>query len=235
MSQNTGNKIQDIFSRIPKTYDLINRILTLGLDVSWREKAAKIASQSGGEKWLDVCSGTGDMAGALARMAKPRAKIIGVDFCLPMLSLAAKKPEYSRISFCVSDAGSLPFPDNTFDIVTIAFATRNLNNSGQDVLLKRFGEFHRVLKPGGRFINLETSQPKSVLLKKLVHFYIWLMVKPIGYVISGSKTAYAYLARSIPRFFSAEELAEVLHRAGFAKVDFILLSFGVSAIHIAIK
>ena len=83
MSQNTDNIIQDIFSRIPKTYDLINRILTLGLDVSWRVKAAKIAAQGGGEKWLDVCSGTGDMAGALARAAKPRVKIIGVDFCFP--------------------------------------------------------------------------------------------------------------------------------------------------------
>lgn len=235
MSQNTGNKIQDIFSRIPKTYDLINRVLTLGLDVSWRQSAAKIASQGGSEKWLDVCSGTGDMAGALARTAKPGVKIIGVDFCLPMLSQAVKKPEYSGIYFCVSDAGCLPFLDNTFDVITIAFATRNLNNSGQDVLLKRFGEFRRVLKPGGRFINLETSQPQSFFLKKLVHFYIWLMVKPIGCLISGSKTAYAYLARSIPRFFSAEELTKVLYSAGFAKVDFILLSFGVSAIHIAIK
>lgn len=235
MSQNTGNKIQDIFSRIPKTYDLINRILTLGLDVSWRRSAAEIASQGGSEKWLDICSGTGDMAGALVRAAKPGVKIIGIDFCLPMLSQAVKKPEYSGIYFCVSDAGCLPFPDNTFDIVTIAFAARNLNNSGQEVLLKRFREFRRVLKPGGRFINLETSQPKSFFLKKLVHFYIWLMVKPIGCLISGSKTAYGYLARSIPRFFSARELAEVLYRAGFVKVDFILLSFGVSAIHIAIK
>lgn len=234
MSQNTGNKIQDIFSRIPKTYDLINRILTLGLDVSWRESAAQIASRGGGEKWLDVCSGTGDMAGALVRMAQARVKIIGIDFCFPMLAQAVKKPEYSRISFCVSDAGNLPFADNTFDVITIAFATRNLNSS-QDALLQRFREFRRVLKPGGRFINLETSQPKSVLLKKLVHFYIRLMVKPIGYVISGSKTAYTYLAYTIPRFFSAEELAEVLYRAGFTKVDFILLSFGVSAIHTAIK
>jgi len=114
MSQNTDNIIQDIFSRIPKTYDLINRILTLGLDVFWRQSAAKIASQDGSEKWLDVCSGTGDMAGALARMAKPRTNIVGVDFCFPMLSQAAKKPEHSRISFCVSEAGSLPFADCFF-------------------------------------------------------------------------------------------------------------------------
>ena len=148
MSQNTGIKIQDIFSRIPETYDLINRILTLGLDVFWRQSAAKIASQGGSEKWLDVCSGTGDMAGALARMAEARVKIIGVDFCFPMLAQAVKKPEHSRISFCVSDAGSLPFADNTFDVVTIAFAARNLNSSGQDILLQRFREFRRVLKAG---------------------------------------------------------------------------------------
>ena len=235
MSQNADNRIQAIFSRIPKTYDLINRILTLGLDVFWRQSAAKIASQDGSEKWLDVCSGTGDMAGALARMAEARVKIIGVDFCFPMLAQAVKKPEHSRISFCVSEAGSLPFADNTFDVVTIAFAARNLNSSGQDILLQCFREFRRVLKPGGRFINLETSQPKSALLRKLVHFYIRLMVKPIGYLISGSKMAYGYLAHSIPRFFSAEELAGVMYRAGFTKVDFILLSFGVSAVHIAIK
>lgn len=234
MSQNADNSIQAIFSRIPKTYDLINRILTLGLDVFWRRSVAKIASQRGSEKWLDVCSGTGDMAGALVRRAQPRTHIVGVDFCFPMLSQAAKKLRYPRISFCVSDAGSLPFADNTFDLITIAFATRNLNSS-QDMLLQRFREFRRVLKPGGRFINLETSQPKSALLRKLVHFYIRLTVKPIGYLISGSKTAYAYLAHTTQRFFSAEELMGVMYRAGFKKVDFILLSFGVAAVHIAIK
>ena len=234
MSQNTDTGIQAIFSHIPKTYDLINHILTLGLDIFWRKHAAKIAFQGGSEKWLDVCSGTGDMAYALVRMAKPHTKIVAIDFCFPMLSLAAKKPEHSRISFCASDAGNLPFTDNTFDVITISFATRNLNSS-QDILLQRFREFRRVLKLGGRFINLETSQPKSTLLRKLFHCYIRLMVKPIGYMISGSKTAYAYLSYTIPRFFSAEELAGVMYRAGFKRVDFTLLSFGVSAVHTAIK
>lgn len=230
----SSSAIRKFFSSLPKTYELINHIITLGLDVLWRKKAARIASSGGSETWLDVCSGTGDMAYTLAQVARPNTKIVALDFCLPMLSQATKKPGHSGISFCVSEAGSLPFADNTFDVITISFATRNLNSS-QDILLERFREFRRVLKLGGRFINLETSQPKSALLRKLFHFYIRLMVKPIGYMISGSKTAYAYLSYTIPCFFGAEELAGVMYRAGFKRVDFTLLSFGVSAVHTAIK
>ena len=230
----SSSVIRKFFSNIPKTYEVINHIITLGLDVLWRKKAARIASSGGGETWLDVCSGTGDMAYALARVARPDTKIVAVDFCLPMLSQAAKKPGHSRIFFCVSEAGSLPFAANTFDVVTISFATRNLNTT-QDILLERFREFYRVLKPSGRFVNLETSQPESALFRKMVHGYLGLMVKPVGYLISGSKAAYGYLSYTIPRFYSAEELKNILYQAGFKKVNFTRLSFGISAIHKAEK
>lgn len=230
----SSSAIRKIFSHIPKTYEVINHIITLGLDVLWRKKAAAIASSGGSQTWLDVCSGTGDMAYTLAQVSRLDTKIVALDFCLPMLSQAAKKPGHSRISFCVSEAGSLPFADNTFDVITISFATRNLNSS-RDVLLERFREFRRVLKPAGRFVNLETSQPKSALFRRMVHGYIGLMVKPVGYLISGSKAAYAYLSYTIPRFFNAEELTEVMYKAGFRKVDVTLLSFGIAAVHSAIK
>lgn len=232
-----GNEVKGtrkIFSEVARTYDLTNRILTFGLDTLWRKKAAEIAASSGGARWLDVCSGTAKMAGSLYKHAKPKTQIVATDFCFPMLRQAVKKAENKRISFCVSNADTLPFADNTFDLVTISFATRNINIS-QEVLLRHFQEFRRVLKPKGRFINLETSQPLSMGLRRLFHFYVRSAVKPIGYLISGSKAAYAYLSYTVPRFFSAEELSRIIYQAGFSRVDLSYLTFGISAIHIAIK
>ena len=234
MDRSTDKGIEELFSGIPKTYDLINHILTFGLDIFWRKKAAKIASMQGGQWWLDVCSGTGDMAGALYKAAKAKTKIVALDFCLAMLKEIEKKPQGGRVSLCVSNVNALPFADNTFDVVSISFATRNLNID-RETLLRRFGEFRRVLKPGGKFINLETSQPCSKWFRKIFHWYIRLAVKPIGYMFSGSKTAYAYLSYTIPRFFVAEELEKLLYQAGFKKVGFLHLTFGISALHTAVK
>lgn len=234
MNRSADQEIQEIFSGIPKTYDLINHILTLGLDILWRKKAAKIAGRHGGERWLDVCSGTGDMAGFLGKAAWPQTKIIALDFCLPMLQEIRQKPQGKRVLLCLSNVQALPFAENTFDLITISFATRNLNID-KETLLQRFGEFRRVLKPQGKFINLETSQPLAKWLRAIFHWYIRLAVKPIGYMFSGSKTAYAYLSYTIPRFFSAQELEKILYQAGFKKVNFSGLSFGISAIHTAVK
>ena len=226
--------IHNIFSEVPKTYEAANHILTMGMDVLWRKKAARHAAQTGGIYWLDVCSGTGEMAVLLSRLAKDETKIVSQDFCQPMQQKAMLKPEAKRISFSVSDACNLSFPNNSFDIVTISFATRNINAS-RDILLKYFREFYRVLKPGGRFINLETTQPQSKIVRQLFHLYVRLAVAPIGYLISGSRAAYRYLSNTIPRFFNAEELSDILYEAGFKRVDFSYLTFGVCAIHTAIK
>ncbi len=226
--------IHKIFSQIPQTYALINHILTLGLDVLWRKKAAKHAARSGGTRWLDVCSGTADMAVLLEGLANEKTMIVSVDFCLPMLRKARLRPEAKKIYFCLSNASELPFPDNIFDLVTISFATRNIN-AGREVLLEYFRQFHRVLKPGGRFIHLETSQPRSNIIRSLFHFYVRLIVIPVGHLISGSRTAYAYLSHSIMLSLKVEELAEILYKAGFKKVNFSCLTFGACAIHRAIK
>lgn len=223
-----------IFSEVPQTYEAANHILTMGLDILWRKKAALHAAQGGGEHWLDVCSGTGDMAILLRRLADEKTTIVSQDFCRPMLQKARLKPEAQNISFSVSDALDLQFPDNTFDLVTISFATRNLN-AGRDILLRYFREFYRVLKPGGRFINLETTQPQSKIVRQLFHLYVRLAVAPVGYLISGSRAAYKYLSYTIPRFFNAEELSDILYEAGFKKVSFSHLTFGVCAMHTAIK
>lgn len=226
--------IQKLFSEVVDTYELVNHILTFGLDIHWRRKAAREAVKADGIYCLDVCSGTGEMAQNLSRLADDKVRIISVDFCYPMLSKAMEKRKESNIFFVEAEARCLPFPDETFDLVTISFATRNINPH-KEFLSFHLREFHRALKPGGRFVNLETSQPHSKLLRKFFHFYIKMTVKPIGTLLSGSRAGYSYLSFTIPRFYSSEEFSSLLFQSGFRHVNCHKLFFGVSAIHVAVK
>ena len=183
---------------------------------------------------MDICSGTGEMAFYLSRLAPERTQVFAVDFALPMVDQALKKKDSHKIFFILSDINVLPFPDKTFDLVTISFATRNINLN-RERLLQSLQEIKRILKPKGRFVSLETSQPSSSLIRKLFHIYVRLAVKPIGQIISGSKSAYSYLSHTIPRFYSTEEFAEILLQAGFAQVTFERMLFGVTAVHTAVK
>ena len=187
-----------------------------------------------GIRWIDVCSGTGETAMYLARHAKNGTKVFAADFSLPMLREAKAKKEGKVIHCSIADIKFLPFPDNTFDLVTISFATRNINTS-HEALLNSFNEFRRILKPGGYFINLETSQPVNPVLRKIYHMYIRIFVKPIGWRISGSKAAYVYLSQTIPRWYSAEDLKKILLDVGYSKVEYEQLLFGAAAIHQSIK
>jgi demethylmenaquinone methyltransferase/2-methoxy-6-polyprenyl-1,4-benzoquinol methylase len=128
----------------------------------------------------------------------------------------------------------LPFADQSLDLITISFATRNINLS-KDTLIQTFAEFHRVLRPGGRFVNLETSQPTSSIVRRGFHLYIKLFVRSIGAFISGSRAGYAYLAHTMPRFYPAEELADLMRQAGFHQVTYQKMFLGVAAIHLGIK
>ncbi len=229
-----SNGIQKIFAEVPETYERINHILTLGFDILWRRKIVKMASRQKGSRWLDVCTGTGETANYLHRHAGRKVQVYAADFSLPMLKKALKKPSGKSILFILGDAECLPFADNSFDLITLSFATRNINTN-RAALIRSFREFHRVLKPGGWFINLETSQPQSRFIRKLFHLYIKIVVKPIGSRISGSKSGYAYLANTIPRFYSATELASVLKNSGFAAVRYKLLLFGIAAVHRTVR
>jgi demethylmenaquinone methyltransferase/2-methoxy-6-polyprenyl-1,4-benzoquinol methylase len=222
--------IRRIFADIPRTYETVNHILTFGLDILWRRKAVRIAARVGGDRWMDVCSGTGETAAYLKRTAPEGTEVYAVDFSRPMLDRIREKPVGCLVTPVLSDIKNLPFPDDTFDLVTISFATRNINLS-ESILIRSFGEFLRVLKPGGLLVNLETSQPPSPIVRGLFHLYVRLLVKPVGRMISGSATAYAYLAATIPRFYRAEELAGVLEEAGFVDVGFRRMTFGAAAVH----
>ncbi len=223
-----------MFSEIPSTYELVNHVLTLGLDILWRRKAVNLASKAGGILWVDMCSGTGETAAYLRRIAPKATAVFAVDFSLEMLKEAKHKPEAGGITFVSADIISLPFPDNTFDLITMSFAARNINLN-RDALIQRFVEYRRILKPDGQFVNLETSRPPSAPVKMIMDLYIKLFVKMIGSRLSGSKAGYSYLAHTIPRFYPADELAGIIREAGFRDVTYKYLMFGVAAIHQAYK
>jgi demethylmenaquinone methyltransferase/2-methoxy-6-polyprenyl-1,4-benzoquinol methylase len=227
-------EIKKLFTEIASTYDLTNRLATFGLDVLWRRRAARIAAESGGLLWLDVCCGTGDLTRELSALAEPGTGIFGADFSKPMLDIALRKPYRRPVRFLLSDAGKLPFPDCTFDCVTLGFATRNLHSDGE-ALIRAFREFRRVLKPGGRFLNLETTGILSRLMRTVVRIYLDGFVRTIGGRLSGSKPAYAYLAGSIRTFYTAGELKKILSEAGFSSVVFKRLLTRVVAVHVAVR
>ncbi|HLP57779.1 MAG TPA: ubiquinone/menaquinone biosynthesis methyltransferase [Candidatus Deferrimicrobium sp.] len=231
--------IQKFYARIWGSYELINSILTLGLDAHWRKKEVKWALKSSRRPgwFLDICSGTGQTAINLGRSLPCPNHIIAADFSPQMLKQAdanVHKKKITNISFTLADALQLPFADNSFDAVTISFATRNLDaQSGH--LIKAFREFHRVLKPGGCFFNLETSQPPVKIIRILFHLFVKLTVKPIGKLISGSESSYAYLSSSIRSFYPAPGLEKILYETGFKSVTYRRFLFGAAAVHQACK
>lgn len=226
--------LRKIFSPISKDYELVNHILTLSLDHLWRRKAARIASRSGGNLWLDVCTGTGEMACYLSRNSKGSASIVGVDFSPVMIKEARRKRGGCFSLLVVADAGELPFKDESFDLVTISFGMRNLEEDKKG-LLSSLKEFHRVLRVGGRLVILETSQPELMFIRKIFHFFVRVTVVPLGVILTGSKQSYSYLSYSIRNFPPAPELKKLFIDAGFNKVEIYPLFFGVAAIHKAIK
>ena len=226
--------ILKVFSEVAHHYELVNHLLTFGFDIPWRKRAAQIAAVGGSSLWLEVCSGTGDMAVNLKKHASPGTKIVVSDFSYPMLSKAKEKEELDEVTISLADSLQLPFPDDTFDLVVISFATRNISPT-RDRLITFLREFRRVLKPGGRFINLETSQPSLTVFRIAFRFYTKQIIKLVGRLISGSKTGYAYLAHTVPRFFNAEVLSTILYDAEFSKVDYVTMTFGAVAIHRAVK
>jgi len=226
--------VQKIYKEVAKTYELVNHVLTLGLDIRWRKKAARIAARKGGTLWLDVCSGTGEMAQNLSILADDGVDVCAVDFSYPMLKKAIEKRNAPNLSPIIAEAGILPFPDMSFDLVTISFATRNLNPR-REILESYLEEFSRVLKPGGLFVNLETSQPSVKIIRKFFHLYVNWIVRPVGWILSGSKAGYSYLSFTIPRFYAPDEFAQILRQTGFSEVEYRRLLLGISAIHVAKK
>lgn len=225
-----------MFTSVPDRYDLVNRLITLGLDQLWRGRALERVMGGWPARVMDLCTGTGDMSVMTARRAPVDTRIVAVDFVGPMLQEAARKARRQgvadRIRWVRADAAALPFVDGSFDAVTIAFGFRNLTfrNPGRDRYL---AQILRVLAPGGRFVVVESSQPTWAPWRWAVHTYIRTLVGPLGGAVSGERGAYRYLSHSMRHFHTPEEVKDLLLGAGFSNVQHDPLLGGVAGITVA--
>ena len=222
-----------MFATIASRYDLLNHLLSGNVDKRWRGIVAKalVAPLSNREaRILDVACGTGDLS--LKLFQSGEAQIVGVDFCRPMLDIAATKisREGSRIPLVEGDALNLPFHDGAFAAVTIAFGLRNLTS-----VEAGFRELLRVLQPGGRVAVLEFSKPRAPILRSLFRIYFTKLLPLFGGLVSGSRSAYEYLPDSVSRFPDQDELAAMMTEAGFVKVSYQNLTGGIAALHLGTR
>jgi demethylmenaquinone methyltransferase / 2-methoxy-6-polyprenyl-1,4-benzoquinol methylase len=217
-----------MFGRIAGRYDLLNHLLSGNVDKSWRRLVARTLSSSlvEGARVLDVACGTGDLSLTLARAGA--ASVVGLDFCRPMLEIARRKADAGLrgLPFVEADALRLPFADESFDAVTIAFGLRNL--AGVEEGLR---ELLRVLKAGGRVAVLEFSSPVVPGFRALFRFYFTRVLPRVGGLVSGSRGAYEYLPDSVSRFPDQKGLAALMREAGFGEVEYRNLTGGIAALH----
>jgi demethylmenaquinone methyltransferase / 2-methoxy-6-polyprenyl-1,4-benzoquinol methylase len=218
-----------MFSDIAPKYDLLNHLLSLNIDRSWRKvllrRLTPVLAQPD-TKILDLCCGTGDVLLDLRGAA--RGQVLGADFCHPMLVAAKKKSaqQHYAIPLFEADALNLPLAEQSLDAISIAFGFRNLSNYAGGL-----AELRRTLKPGGVLAILEFSHPPTALVRAAYGFYSRAILPLVGSIVSGSREAYSYLPESIGKFPGAEELRALMEQSGFEKVQYELLSGGIAALH----
>ena len=223
--------IRAMFAQIAPTYDLLNHLLSLGIDRRWRRFTARKISDilaRPDARVLDLCCGTCDLSIEMGRSAS----IWSIDFCHPMLVIGKQKASSSELPLLIAEGNALsaPFADSQFDAVTIAFGLRNLDNA-----IRGLQEIYRLLKPAGTAAILEFSRPVIPLFGYLFRFYFGYILPRIGNAISGSGTAYRYLYDSVQAFPDQKTLSEMMSRVGFSSVAYYNLSGGVAALHLGVK
>lgn len=219
-----------MFDRIAPRYDLLNRLLSLGTDLSWRRRALDRARLGEGERALDVGTGTGDFALALLARAHRSATVTGVDVSPGMLNVAerraAKAGLGARYERLIASVESLPFVDGAFDVAVAGFVIRNVGD-----IPRGLREMRRVLRPGGRAVILDLHTPRNPTVRRLYRSYSFLSPR-LAAALGSDPEAYRYLPRSIEAFYEPETLATLLRDAGFSRVTFERLTFGIAAIHV---
>ena len=225
-----ARRVREMFANIAARYDLLNHLLSGNIDRRWRRIVAKTLGATlakSNARVLDVACGTGDLSITLFESGD--AQILGLDFCRPMLDIAAAKAAKAGFSlpFVEGDALGLPFVDRSFEAATIAFGLRNLTS-----VEAGFNELLRVLKPGGMVAVLEFSKPTTPLLRSIFGIYFTKLLPLFGGLISGSKSAYQYLPDSVLRFPDQNELSSLMLQAGFEDVTFRNLTGGIAALHL---
>lgn len=232
-------RVQRMFAAIAPSYDLNNRLHSLWMDQRWRKKAVKLAELKPADQVVDVACGTGDLTLAFARRLKAihapaNARVVGIDFTYPMLPIARRKAEQLTIvnsAFINGDAQSLPLPDQSADVVSIAFGIRNVADPALAIR-----EFYRVLRPDGRLVILEFSLPTNAILRGLYNFYFRNILPRTATLISGDKTgAYKYLPESVNTFIGREQMMGMMSQAGFMHVEQHPMTFGVCICYCGVK
>jgi demethylmenaquinone methyltransferase / 2-methoxy-6-polyprenyl-1,4-benzoquinol methylase len=224
-----GEQIRSMFGAIAPRYDFLNRLLSLGIDKQWRRVAVGLVRCGNRGTVLDVATGTGDLALAIAARTPADVRITGIDFCEEMVAIGKEKvttsPYLGRIELAVAPCEEIPFPDGSFDSVTIAFGIRNVVDRARGL-----AEMNRILKPGGNAVILEFSTPVQPLFKALYHFYFLKVLPAIGGLFS-QKSAYQYLPDSVLEFPSREEFKGLMSQAGFRNPTHRDLTFGIATIY----
>lgn len=225
-----ASEIERMFSIIAPRYDLLNHVLSFGLDISWRRRVASETRRIDCRKILDVCTGTGDMAVELCRLWNGEVHVEAVDFSRELIKIAQKKLKKIRskdtIGFRVSNAEALPFKDEQFDVITITFGLRNIRDR-----IQALKEFYRVIKPGGIFLCLEFSQPDHKVFNGLYSFYLMKLVPLIAAIMGLDADAYRYLGMTIKDFPSPLELVHLIESSGWKDVTYRSLACGIVTIH----
>lgn len=226
-------EVEQMFDKIAPKYDLLNRVLSLGIDVSWRKRALGYLKASQPREILDVATGTADVAIMAAKILKP-SRIIGIDIANQMLDFGRKKIEKEGLGGIISlqtgDSENLQFPDASFDAVTVAFGVRNFEN-----LEKGLTEMHRVLRPGGRIVILEFSQPQLFPFKQLYNTYFKYVLPLIGRLTSRDVRAYTYLFESVQAFPEGKQFLHILSQTGYQNPLCERLTLGICTIYAATK
>jgi len=223
--QERARYVQEMFTRIAPRYDLMNRLMTGGQDIRWRKEVIQRAELPANARVLDLGAGTGDLAReALTR--HPDSRPVAADFTLEMMVIGKQRSENRALSWSAADALHLPFASQSFDAVISGFLLRNVVD-----LQQALSEMLRVLKPGGHFVALDTTQPRKNLLSPFIRFHMHTIIPALGKLLTGQGEAYNYLPDSTENFLRAEELAARMAAASIKKIGFRRLMFGTIAIH----
>ena len=217
-----ADRVQKMFSKIARRYDLMNRIMTAGQDIHWRREVIQHAKIDASDLLLDLGAGTGDLAREALKQ-NPASRALAADFTLEMMRAGQKN---GPLDWSAADALNLPFPKESFDAIVSGFLMRNVTN-----VPRALQEQYRALKPDGRIVILDTTKPRQNILTPFINIHLHYIIPFLGGLLTGEREAYTYLPDSTQKFLRAEELAAHMAAIGFKKINFDIKMFGTVAIH----